>query len=409
MFSEFNSTSYFINLLAISIVLIPIYRLFPWALAKRIIFIIVGCYLLYLIAPRLAILYILFWTSIFLLQNIIVYFSKSKHANLILWLGLCILISPMILWKLWYIEFSTSFNLWGNFLTQIISTRLNEIDFARSIIIPIGLSFATFRGIDLLVKSYIGRFKALSLDRVFFYGFFPPVQVVGPIIEYDEIEKQGELFRAPSSSEIYSGLIRISFGLIKVIILANILSQSSSIFYNYDDVGPQFIWITLFIYMWFFYLNFSGYSDLAIGVSLLFGFKLKENFNFPYFSTNISDFWNRWHMSLSRFAQRNAFIPLGGYRKQNQYFAIFATIMVIALWHDLTLGMILFGIYHGLGLITHRLISDRMVQNNIYCSPLMNWLKISGTYTFVALSFPLLVLPLNQASYFYLALFGISS
>jgi alginate O-acetyltransferase complex protein AlgI len=313
---------------------------------------------------------------------------------------------PMVVWKLWFNEFSITFNLWGNHAAGMLSTRLGEIDLARDIIIPIGFSFATFRAIDLLVKIYIGRYQRLPVDRLYFYGFFPSVQVVGPIIEYSEIAGQGENFETPSSDDLFQGVLRIAVGLLKVLVISSILQNNSAVFHNYNSMPVHMVWLGLFLYMWFFYLNFSGYSDLAIGTSRLFGFKLKENFNFPYFRSNISEFWNNWHMSLSRFAQRNAFVPLGGYRKKTQILAIFATIMVIALWHDISVGMLLFGAYHGAGLVTHRILADRKSNQVDKASTAWHWAMVLLTYVFVALSFPLLALPLNKAAPFYLALFG---
>jgi len=318
-----------------------------------------------------------------------------------------LILAPMVVWKLWYHKFNILFNLLGNELLKILSQRLWEIDLAREIIIPIGMSFATFRAIDLLIKSYVGRLKGLSVDRVLFYGFFPPVQIVGPIIEYDEIQKQGDSVHVPKPDDFYQGLMLIVFGLMKVLVISGALRNSAAIFQTYKTSPFYVVWGSLFLYTWFFYLNFSGYSDLAIGASRLFGFKLKDNFNFPYFSSNISQFWNCWHMSLSHFAQRNVYVPLGGYRKKTQYIAISATIMVIALWHDLTLGMVLFGIYHGVGLIVNRYVTDRAGKIEMSNRPLGRLAKVFATYIFVALSFPLLVMSLDRALPFYRALFGV--
>ncbi len=107
--------------------------------------------------------------------------------------------------------------------------------------------------------------------------------------------------------------------------------------FNPVAVGPAWeFWFELLRFGLFFYFNFSGFSDIAVGTALLFGFKISPNFNNPYVKTNPQDFWNSWHMSLTKFCQRNVFVPLGGMRRNRQYPAILATIMVIALWHDLT-------------------------------------------------------------------------
>jgi len=361
-----------------------------------------GAYLLYFIAPRLVLFYLVFWFFVFVLQQIVARTSAHKYNAPIFWACLILMLAPMVTWKLAYDEFSTLFNLITNEGIHHISDTLWKIDLARAIIIPIGLSFATFRGADLLIKSWLGKFNALPINKIFFYGFFPPVQAVGPIIEYEELQKH----ERPKAEDFYNALMRISFGLIKVLLLAGILQKSANIFQSYEQAAPVKIWGYLIIYTWFFYLNFSGFSDMAIGIARLYGYKLKENFCFPYFRRNIAEFWNNWHMSLSRFAQRSAFVPLGGYRKKTQYIATLGTIFVIALWHNISWGMVIFALYHGLGLIVHRYWSEKhgkTQKENI----LINWSKILATYLFVVMSFPLLVMPLDKAMSFYLSLVGV--
>ena len=403
MFPEFNTTGFFVDLLALCFVLLPISILVKSDVAHRTILTIAGAYLIYLIAPRLLLFYAVFWGVIYLLQQLIARTSETKLSTPIFWTSIIAALSPMLIWKLNYEEFSIAFNLILNHgVEAIFPDIIHKIDLARAIIIPIGLSFATFRGLDLLVKTWVGKFEGISLPRILFYGFFPPVQIVGPIIEYEEVQNRTQ----PTSQDIYDGLIRIAFGLIKVLLIASVLQKSAVIFQTYDSANIIKVWGFLFIYTWFFYLNFSGYSDLAIGISRLLGYKLKENFSFPYLRRNVSEFWNNWHMSLSRFAQRNAFIPLGGYRKKTQHIATLGVIFMIALWHDISWGMVIFALYHGAGLIAHRIYSERVKKpsDNIVA----NWSKILGTYLFVVLSFPLLVMPLEEAGQFYLALMGVS-
>lgn len=406
MFSEYNSSSYFVDLIALCFLLLPAYMVIPSALVRRILFILAGMFLIYFIAPRLVLFYVIFWLFVFLLQRAVAFSAERKGGTSIFWICLAMTLAPMVVWKLWYQKFNIFFNLLGNELVNMLSLRLWETDLAREIIIPIGMSFATFRAIDLLIKSYVGRFKGLSPDRVLFYGFFPPVQIVGPIIEYDEIQKHGDSVHVPKPDDFYQGFLLIVSGLFKVLVISGALRSSAEIFQTYEANSFYMVWGNLFLYTWFFYLNFSGYSDLAIGVSRLFGFRLKDNFNFPFFSRNISQFWNCWHISLSRFAQRNVYVPLGGYRKQTQYIAISATMMVIALWHDLTLGMVLFGLYHGAGLIVNRYVTERTGKKDMPNRPLGTLAGVFATYIFVTLSFPLLAMSLDRAVPFYRALFG---
>ncbi|NQZ15095.1 MAG: hypothetical protein HRT94_09785, partial [Alphaproteobacteria bacterium] len=354
MFAEINSASFFIDLLALSLVLAPLVYFIKCNLFRETALTLSGAYLLYFIAPRLVLFYLVFWLIVFVLQQIVARTSEHKLNAPIFWSCLILMLAPMVTWKLAYDEFSTLFNLITNDGVGMISETLWKIDLARAIIIPIGLSFATFRGADLLIKSWLGKFEALPINKIFFYGFFPPVQAVGPIIEYEELQKH----ERPVADDIYNGLMRISFGLIKVLLIAGVLQKSAVIFQSFEAKSIVIVWGYLIIYTWFFYLNFSGFSDLAIGIARLYGYKLKENFCFPYFRRNIAEFWNNWHMSLSRFAQRSAFVPLGGYRKKTQHIATLGVIFMIALWHDISWGMVIFALYHGTGLIIHRMYSE---------------------------------------------------
>ncbi len=398
MFVDFNSISFFIDLIAATILLAPLLAFIPNKAIQQALLSTFGLWLLFSIAPRLALFFALFWIGVTIAQNLLALSTQKKIIGIPVFVSLLgIVLAPMVIWKIWEEPFSEKFNLWGNDLIEILSYDLWTIDLASQIIIPIGLSFAVFRAADLLIKTHLELIPRLNPLKILSYGLFPPVQIAGPIIEYEETETRNQ----PSPQDLADGIKRILFGFLKVLILAALLKESVEIFTAYDQHHFYMSWLMLLAYSWFFYLNFSGYSDLAIGTSRLLGYRLKENFDFPYFRTNISEFWAHWHMSLTRFAQRNVFVPLGGYRAQTQYIAILATIMVIALWHDISLGMILFGLYHGAGLCAHRFVSGK------------GWfaggpkpVKMLLTYLFVLLSFPLLAVPLDKATGFYLSLIG---
>jgi alginate O-acetyltransferase complex protein AlgI len=403
---DFTSIDYFLNLAGLTLVLLPLVFLPLGPTTKRILFSLTGAYLLFFIAPRLLLFYLIFWLLIALLQWLVAALAEGRWGTVVLWGATITTLAPMIYWKLNYEEVNFQFNVIGNLLTGKISPWLQEIDFVANIVIPIGLSFATFRAVDLLIKTWLGKFGALSLDRLFFYGFFPPVQAIGPIIQYEEIQQQGEKFSRPEPADILMGCLRIAAGGLKIVLVGVVFTPAGSILLSYRDESTLVVWSWLFFYTWYFYLNFSAFSDIAIGFARLFGFVLKENFSYPFFQKNIADFWNSWHMSLSHFAQRNVYVPMGGYRKKTQYVAIFFTIMVIALWHDLTLGMVLFGVYHGLGLVAHRIWVDWRGPGRS-SGPVSVVSRILVTYVFVSCSFPLLVLPLDEAVSFYQSLAGV--
>jgi alginate O-acetyltransferase complex protein AlgI len=312
----------------------------------------------------------------------------------------------MVTWKLFPTRFIIRFNLFFDARVGDVSPWLGAIDRTRNIILPIGLSFATFRAIDLLVKVYLEVTRPLSVTRVWAVGFFPPVQVIGPVMEHTEIEARLDTTHRASPDDVLAGVLQIAIGLVKIFVLSYALKPSIQILVSYEITAWWKLWVELFAFAWYFFFNFAGFSDLAIGSARPFGFRLKPNFNNPYLKTNPQDFWNSWHMSLTRFAQRNVFIPLGGMRPQHQYRAIFATIMVIALWHDLSIPLVIFGLYHSAALIGHRFLVTRRPPAPAP-SLWLRWSKSGALFTMVAISLPLLTLSLANVPDFYGRLLGI--
>ena len=243
----------------------------------------------------------------------------------------------MVVWKLDTQTFVIDFNLFSNSVLTHLTGKYAAIDLIRQIVIPLGLSFSTFRGIDLLIKTSLGTFDALPLDEVFFYGFFPPVLLIGPVIQYTEIQKAVEPGRTVVWDDLRTGLLLVISGLFKVFAISFVLSNSSDMFVYYKTNSVVALWYDLFRFALYFFFNFAGFSDLAIGAAAIMGFTIYRNFNWPYTKTNPQDFWNSWHMSLTHFFQRNVFVPFGGMRRETQYRAIFFTMMAIALWHDISI------------------------------------------------------------------------
>jgi D-alanyl-lipoteichoic acid acyltransferase DltB (MBOAT superfamily) len=167
-------------------------------------------------------------------------------------------------------------------------------------------------------------------------------------------------------------------------------------------------WTLLVVHPWYFYLNFAGYSDWAIGAAALYGFSLKPNFHFPFFQTSVQSFWANWHMSLTRWAQRNVFLPLGGYRVRRQYFAVMMTMLAISFWHDISLSLLLFGFYHSSALILERIAQQRKLFVPWHGTRIGKVIQITSTYLFVAFSFPALELPWSRLAHVYASLFGVN-
>jgi alginate O-acetyltransferase complex protein AlgI len=346
---------YFSDLLVLMVVVVPVYFLLPWAPARQLVLCLTGAYLLFLIAPRLLAFYVVFWLVVYLLQLAATLWRDRPSSWVLTTLLVLLTLTPLVVWKLrpeWSV---VEFNVGMNGFVDWLSPWTGAIDRVRDLILPIGLSFATFRAIDQIVKVRLEIVPALRPLHQLAYGFFPTVLVIGPVIEYTEVSDRLDETARWDPRDTLSGVLTIGIGAIKVFVLAYLLRGSQDVFALSTRSGsPADYWLELVMFAFYFYFNFSGFSDMAIGSARILGFRLAPNFNNPYLKTNPQAFWNSWHMSVTRFAQRNVFVPMGGMRARTQYVAIIATMMVIALWHDLTIPLVIFGLYHSAGLIGHR-------------------------------------------------------
>lgn len=385
---QYDSYKYFFDLLAFTLLLAPLFYLLKGDTARRTAMTLGSMYVMYFIAPRLVLFYIFFWCAIFGLQRMIAALEKKSGSGYFFPAAIILALLPMLAWKWYGDDFNTSFNLVMNGFLKPLSWPLWEIDMARSLVTPVGISFAAFRSVDLIVKTYLGRLEALTFGEVMFYGFFAPVQMVGPISEYEET---ATVSQKPDPQNVYEGLLRVAVGFIKVFALSSLLSGSGGMIAHPEGLTTIEAWGVLVAYAFYFYLNFSGYADIAIGVARIYGFRLKENFYLPLLRPrNIQEFWASWHMSLTRFAQRNIFVPLGGYRPKTQYFAIFTTMMVIALWHDLNWSLVVFGVLHGAGLVINRIYAQKLGEKRKPGLAEATFYRLF-TFIYVSLGFPLVM------------------
>jgi len=398
------------GIIADFIILTPLLLLLRAALPRRTVveasFTLVGAYLIYTAAPRFLPFYALYWATIFALQWAMWAAAKKiggLASKIVTAAIIVITLSPMVIWKLWPAPFVEWFTATFARVIWTSSGMLGAYDIIAPIVAPIGLSFATFRALDLLIKIRLELLKPISPLSLAYYGFFGPVLAVGPVIEYEEVRLKDRLTRFSAASDIGAGLFRIALGAIKVMALAYFLSKWSNDLWRSGEAGWAASWAAVLLYGMFFYVNFSGYSDLAIGASRLHGVRLKENFNNPYTKTNPQLFWASWHMSLTRWCQRYVFVPLGGMRASRQYIATFFTIMTIALWHALSWNMVIFGLYHAVFLIAHRFIDSRkgvakpVKEDAVW----LRMLKSFGVFAYVSFSIPLFALPVDSVPSFY--------
>lgn len=392
-------THYFISLLLISVLLLPLYHSIKSQALRECLMIGLGLYMIFLFAPRLLLFWPPYWCVIWGLNRILSASSDERSERLVLWLFIVISLLPMLLWKMYSDFYIHGLNEWLHGAIGSLSWGFEFADGMVAWVVPLGLSFSTFRAADLLICRYLEILPPLSLRRVLHYGLFPPLLVIGPIAQFSELDQS----RNPSTShseDIAYGAYRIISGLIKLFVISALLVGSEQSILEFREHTPGQLWLSIFVYSWYFYLNFSGFADLAIGTSRLYGFRLKENFSFPYFRPNLQQFWAHWHMSLTHFAQRNVFVPLGGFRRKRQYVATFVTMMVIALWHNVNPSLIVYGVCHATVLVALRYTQTRFDREE--SRGLRSLLGTATTYTFVVLTAPLLILDLADV----IALYG---
>ena len=221
----------------------------------------------------------------------------------------------------------------------------------RELALPIGISFYTFQEISYIVDVYRGKVKAQqSLVKYALYVSMFPQLVAGPIVCYGDIEKQLTA-RKISGRKLGQGAMLFIIGLSKKAVLANTLGKifeeiSST---SASNLTVLMAWLGCITYAFQIYFDFSGYSDMAIGLGWMFGFHFKENFNYPYSSTSIREFWRRWHISLSSWFLEYLYIPLGGNRKGKVRTCInkFIVFLCTGIWHGANVTFLFWGIYHG--------------------------------------------------------------
>lgn len=229
------------------------------------------------------------------------------------------------------------------------------------IVIPIGFSFILFQCISYLLDIWHGKAKPNKniLEFALYVVFFPKL-MQGPIVKYQDMQPYLSN-RHAGFQDVVQGLERFIVGLAKKVLLADSLGSTVSAIFaqTHAAMDPATAWLGSILFTIQIYLDFSGYSDMAIGTARCFGFRFAENFDFPYSSASISEFWRRWHISLGAWFREYLYIPLGGSRRGNVYFNLFVVFLVTGLWHGSTLPYILWGICHGLCVMMERFLMKK--------------------------------------------------
>lgn len=239
---------------------------------------------------------------------------------------------------------------------------------AGAIALPVGISFFTFHSLSYLIDVYQGKVapeKSL-VDFGMYMANFPQL-IAGPIVRYSEV-KDDIRHRPLTVDNIYAGMVRFVIGLGKKAILADNIGFVADKAFSLPPGGltTAMAWLGILAYTLQIFFDFSGYSDMAIGIGRMMGFRFPENFNQPYCARNITEFWRRWHMTLSRWFRDYVYIPLGGNRKGSlrTFFNLLAVFFLCGLWHGAAYGFVIWGFYHGL-----LLVFERILKNTIKFEP----------------------------------------
>jgi len=254
---------------------------------------------------------------------------------------------------------------YANFFVENLNEILQWLGFGTVgwiyVALPIGISFFTFQKLTYSVDIY--RKVHAPLKKVWDYALYIlmfPQLIAGPIVRFNEIADQIEDRRAFENIDArLLGFFRFVVGLSKKILIANVLGeQVDKIFaMQAGDISTPMAWVGIVAYSFQIYYDFSGYSDMAIGIGRMIGFKFPENFNNPYISQNITEFWRRWHITLGRWMRDYLYIPLGGSRvsKWRMFFNLWVVFLISGLWHGAAWNFVVWGAFHGFFLIADRM------------------------------------------------------
>ena len=232
-----------------------------------------------------------------------------------------------------------------------------------NIALPIGISFYTFQIISYCIDVYRGVPAQKSLISFAAYVSMFPQLIAGPIVRYTDIEKE-LADRTHSVNAAYEGLRRFVAGLSKKVLLANQLSELCETFRASDEKSVLFYWLYAVCFTMYIYFDFSGYSDMAIGLGKIFGFNFPENFNYPYLSKSVTEFWRRWHMTLGGWFRDYVYIPLGGNRVSlaRNLFNIAVVWALTGLWHGAAWNFVLWGVLYAVMLVAEKLFLKKLLE-----------------------------------------------
>jgi len=295
------------------------------------------------------------------------YAASQGKKKAVLAAGICINLLLLFCFK--YLGLFTEML---NSMLDVFIGRADMIPVPR-IALPIGISFFTFQGMSYVVDVYRKEVHAQKkpIYVALYISFFPQL-IAGPIVRYKDICEQIEN-RHVTVEQFAQGVRRFIYGFAKKVLIANVMAQSVDALYGVNistEMDGLMAWCAAIMYAFQIYYDFSGYSDMAIGLGKMFGFEFLENFNYPYLSRSIREFWRRWHISLSTWFREYVYISLGGNRKgaRRMYLNLFIVFFLTGVWHGAGYCFILWGLYHGFFSVAERIGLGRILDRHLLLS-----------------------------------------
>lgn len=344
----FSSLVFLLRFLPVTILL---YKIAPNIRIKNIVLIVSSLFFYAWGEPVWVILLIYSSLIDFVCGGLAGKYQNTNKGKLFMTISLVLNLSLLVFFK------------YGNFFVDNVNALLGIQIPNSGIALPIGISFYTMQTISYTIDAYRGKVKVQKsfLNFLLFVSMFPQL-VAGPIVRYEDIEDQ-LADRRTSLQDVYSGIMRFVLGLAKKTLIANYAGSLAVTFLDGDLLSQStpYVWFGLLCFTFQIYFDFSGYSDMAIGLGRVFGFRFPENFNHPYISQSITDFWRRWHMTLSGFFKDYVYIPLGGNRRF-QYRNIIIVWILTGLWHGASWNFVIWGLYFAVILVMEKTFMLKALQ-----------------------------------------------
>lgn len=340
LFSSITFIYYFLPILLLIYFIVP-------SKFKNFVLLLFSLIFYFLGEPKYIVVLILSCVLNYIFSKLI---AKGKFRKLLLILAIIYNVGQLLIFK--YTDF---------FITNI--NNIFNLDIAlKYIVMPIGISFFTFQALGYVIDVYNEKHPpATNLIEFMTYVCLFPQLIAGPIVRYADVRKEMQK-RETSFDKLSEGIRRFIIGLSKKVLLANVLGEFVKLCVEETLLAS---WLRPMAYTLQIYFDFSGYSDMAIGLGLMFGFRFLENFNYPLIASSITDFWRRWHMSLSSWFRDYVYIPLGGNRVNKIKFIrnIFVVWFLTGFWHGASWNFILWGLYFGVLLLIEKFFLKKFLDN----------------------------------------------